>query len=44
MTDEEGEHVLDGLTLPTVVAGVFLFMVFEVALGSLIGRFLGGRS
>jgi hypothetical protein len=44
MTTHEGLHVLDGLTLPTIIAGAFLFLVFQVALGSLIGRLLGGRT
>ena len=36
--------MFEGLTLPAIVAGVFLFLVFQVVLGSLVGKLLAGRS
>ena len=36
--------LVDGLTLPMVLAGGLLFMVGQVVLGSLLGRMLRDRS
>jgi hypothetical protein len=36
--------LVDGLTLPMVLAGVLLLIVGQVVLGSLLGRLLRGRS